>query len=647
MDLRTRRHSISSALLLLWLALLAGCRGGGGGSDSFFTTFSLNASATSATTVALSWAKPGGLDPSSYVVETESGYRVGSTSERSYNAIHLTPDTRHCFVVRAFTIIGSAASNTACATTFSDTSPPSTPTGLAATATSPAEVALSWAASSDNDRVEAYNIFRDGVFLTSSAGSELTDTNAVPSTTHCYRVTASDRSGNESAASAESCATTLVDTEDPSVPSNVSATFSAQSGQSLIALTWMESTDDGLVKSYRIYRNDQYLTDAAGASYEDLDLQTDTSYCYSISAVDAAGKESGRSELACARESWSKTTLAPFGIYVGIAVDESDTPHIAYKFYFFDTTLDEIRSRLDYIKLSAGQPPSVDTLEEGPETYWISDSQLVGIAVDHDGIAHIAHKLSTGSLPETIQHIQKSTTSTQKGVIQQTENVMGVISLAIDSTGAVHSCYSLSGKLIYASNQTGAWVSVDASTLVPGAAGSACDIAVDSNDKIHISFTEAVSDDLMYLSNQSGSWAMDVLDASTTNVSAAYRTSIAVDAEGTVHIAYYHDTAEDDLEYATNASGNWVTSKIDSQGNVGHSAALALDHDGFVHITYQDFTDNKLQKYATNRSGTWEIGALSAAGVGDASIAVDSLDNVHIVFTDADGLLKYMTNRSQ
>lgn len=76
--------------------------------------------------------------------------------------------------------------------------------------------------------------------------------------------------------------------------------------------------------SYRIYRNGTYLTSAATTPLIDTDLSPDTQYCYHVSVVDAAGKESERSILSCARTLLRPTPVfpAPEGI-TAAAVSES------------------------------------------------------------------------------------------------------------------------------------------------------------------------------------------------------------------------------------------------------------------------------------------------------------------------------------
>src|SRR5207237_10879337 len=91
-----------------------------------------------------------------------------------------------------------------------DAQPPTTPTGLVATAAGPTQVNLSWSASTDNVGVTGYSVFRGGVQIATVGGSTLTysDAAAAPSTTYSYTVDAFDAAGNHSAQSASASATT-------------------------------------------------------------------------------------------------------------------------------------------------------------------------------------------------------------------------------------------------------------------------------------------------------------------------------------------------------------------------------------------------------------------------------------------------------
>ena len=96
-----------------------------------------------------------------------------------------------------------------------DTSPPTDPTGLTATAAGSSQVSLGWTASTDNAGVAGYRVERcQGTGCTSFAqvgtptATSFTDTGLAPSTTYRYRVRAVDASGNFSGYSTVAEATT-------------------------------------------------------------------------------------------------------------------------------------------------------------------------------------------------------------------------------------------------------------------------------------------------------------------------------------------------------------------------------------------------------------------------------------------------------
>ncbi|MEM7677731.1 MAG: hypothetical protein AAF449_17175 [Myxococcota bacterium] len=62
-------------------------------------------------------------------------------------------------------------------------------------------------------------------------------------------------------------------------------------------------------------------------------------------------------------------------------------------------------------------------------------------------------------------------------------------------------------------------------------------------------------------------------------------TSVAIDATGTVHVAYY-DRDEGNLRYAHGTEGSWTTSVVDSGFNVGLYTSIAIGTDGRPRIAY-------------------------------------------------------------
>ena len=91
-----------------------------------------------------------------------------------------------------------------------DTTPPSVPSNVAATATGDSSINVTWNASTDNVAVEGYRIFRNGTQIASVSSTTLSygDTGLTSSTSYSYTVNAYDAMGNQSAQSSSASATT-------------------------------------------------------------------------------------------------------------------------------------------------------------------------------------------------------------------------------------------------------------------------------------------------------------------------------------------------------------------------------------------------------------------------------------------------------
>jgi chitodextrinase len=155
-----------------------------------------------------------------------TGYRVyrnGSTtplatvsSGTAYTDSTVAASTQYTYTVTAVDAAGneSTASTGATVTTpaggTTDTTPPSTPTNLTATASSSTAVSLSWTASTDNVGVTGYNVYRNGgsTPIGTATGTTYSDTSVAASTPYTYTVKAFDAAGNLSAASTSASVTT-------------------------------------------------------------------------------------------------------------------------------------------------------------------------------------------------------------------------------------------------------------------------------------------------------------------------------------------------------------------------------------------------------------------------------------------------------
>lgn len=95
--------------------------------------------------------------------------------------------------------------------TTPDAITPSIPQNLSATPVSSSQIDLSWDASTDNIGVTGYRIYRDNLFIDTSAITTYSDTGLTQETQYSYTVSAVDAASNESAQSATATAITLAE----------------------------------------------------------------------------------------------------------------------------------------------------------------------------------------------------------------------------------------------------------------------------------------------------------------------------------------------------------------------------------------------------------------------------------------------------
>jgi chitodextrinase len=112
-----------------------------------------------------------------------------------------------------------------------DTQPPTAPTNLAAGPVTATQVPLSWSASTDDQGIAGYRVFRGAAQVGDVPGTSFTDTTVAPSTTYAYTVKAYDGGGNVSPASdALSVTTPAGDTTPPTVSLTAPANGATVSG---------------------------------------------------------------------------------------------------------------------------------------------------------------------------------------------------------------------------------------------------------------------------------------------------------------------------------------------------------------------------------------------------------------------------------
>ena len=194
--------------------------------------------------------------------------------------------------------------------------PPAAPAGLSAKAASNSQINLAWTAPAGT--LQSYTVFRGTAAGTEAStplqtgitGTSFADSTVSTGKTYFYQVAAVNGAltgapSNEASALAEVA---------PAAPAGLSAKAASNSR---INLTW--TIPAGPILSYNLYRGTAAGAEAAAplqtglkaASYADTAVTTGKTYCYKVTAVDAAGPGDQSTEVSALAE---VVPLAPTGI---------------------------------------------------------------------------------------------------------------------------------------------------------------------------------------------------------------------------------------------------------------------------------------------------------------------------------------------
>ena len=275
-----------------------------GGTSPPAAPSNLAASAASSTQINLSW-NDNSSDEDGFKIERAPG-GTGTFTEittvaagvTTYQNTGLTASTQYTYRARAYNGAGNSSySATATATTNpSAGTPPTTPSGLGATAASSTQINLTWTDNSNDEdgfRIERAPGITSSFVEIGTVGAGVTaypSTGLTVSTQYTYRVRAYNLAGN-SAYSGTATATTSAAVSPPAAPTNLQTVIvdATQMG-----LTWVHpSTDEDGFKIERSPDNVNFTqigTSGAGTDiYNDNGLTASTTYYYRVRAYNAGG----------------------------------------------------------------------------------------------------------------------------------------------------------------------------------------------------------------------------------------------------------------------------------------------------------------------------------------------------------------------
>ncbi|MEN3308246.1 MAG: hypothetical protein V7603_4448, partial [Micromonosporaceae bacterium] len=260
-----------------------------------------------------------------------------------------------------------------------DTQPPTAPSGLAFTESTPGQVVLTWHASTDNVGVTGYDVYANNTLQSSVPGGALTYTDTEPlSATVTYVVRARDAAGNQSGNSNSVTRPGQTgDTQAPTAPSALAYT-QPQAGQ--IRLAWGASTDNVGVSAYDVYRDGSLLSSVGGGVLSYTDSQPDTAtVSYYARARDAAGNVSAPSNTVTRTGTGGGSNLA-----VGKPVTGSANTYIYVPANANDNDLTTYFEGAGYpstvtVQLGANADVTSVVVKLNPDPAWATRSQTIQV----------------------------------------------------------------------------------------------------------------------------------------------------------------------------------------------------------------------------------------------------------------------------
>lgn len=335
---------------------------------------------------------------------------------------------------------------------------------------------------------------------------------------------------------------------------------------------------------------------------------------------------------------------SPVSVYstTSIALDSHGFVQMGYRIY------DDYGSGSFLLRHASGEMGSltISTVDSGGNAVSVLP---VSTVVDSADVVHIGYSSVTSSESQ-IKYARSEGTSWS---ILNISSGDGIGAMCLDSQGYVHFCYGVKvgfeTALAYSTNAGGSW---SEEVLDDQGHSMHASMAIDSEDKIHISYTWGPQYSVRYATNSGGSWTNESVDSGRYG-------SIALDSLDAPHITYVVEGEDySQLKLATRSGGSWTNITVD-EGPLDIFPSIAIDSSDQVHLCYS-YTpgDSATLIYAQESGGSWlkstvEYFEANLPYLGRSSIALDSVGGIHISYVrgqmsnfDSGGGIKYATNSS-
>jgi hypothetical protein len=345
---------------------------------------------------------------------------------------------------------------------------------------------------------------------------------------------------------------------------------------------------------------------------------------------------------ALAAQTWEKTKRLTWNydasFYPEIAVDSSDKLHVVWQ----DYTPGNAEIHYKWSTNAGGTWGSNKRLTWTPE-----DSIWPKITVDSSNMVHVVY-LDYHPGNYDVYYRNSTNGGGTWGAARRISWTSGSLSprIAVDSANGIHIIWSNGNpgnyEIYYKKSTNGGtswttkrltWTSVDSYSS---------NIAIDSNDNILVVWREDnPSNDEAYFkksTNGGTSWTTKRLTWTSGN---SWSPNIAIDSNDNIHLVWTEQTTTyKDIYYkrSTNGGTSWTTKRLTWTSGYSSGTGIAVDSNDRIHVVWQDKTPGNYEIYykrsaigGTTWGGskrlTWNSSDSSAPEVG-----IDSSNNIHVVW---------------
>jgi hypothetical protein len=324
--------------------------------------------------------------------------------------------------------------------------------------------------------------------------------------------------------------------------------------------------------------------------------------------------------------SWSGVLVeSGSGLHNDIAIDTNGTLHISH------LTSGSIGSSLQHSTCSSSCTSSSSWTTTSILTSATNVISSISMTTDSNNSIHILYREGYGYPTFDLNYAtcssgctSASSWSTVEIDASTTSSYMSKQSIAVDSNNGIHITYGLNGNLTYATcssscTSASSWTNT---TVDTGSFNGVGEIALDSNEHLYISFgngSSSAASKLAYATCSSSCTSSSSWTNTTFNTTAGTVRGLALDSNDRVHISYHTSSTDKLLRYLAIEPSSIV---------YGYSISPALPAGLSLEISTGEISGTPTELSANT---TYTITVRNSGGVNTTTITIEVVDQVPTV----------------